>query len=311
MNEYRKKVEDLEINLNSIIKGKKDVINLIINTILAKGHILLEDIPGVGKTTLAKAIAKSINAKFSRVQFTPDLLPSDILGSAIYNPKEGSFEFKKGAVFCNILLADEINRASPRTQSGLLESMSESQVTVEGLSYPLPSPFFVIATQNPVDFHGTYPLPEAQMDRFAIQLSIGYPSNEEEINILYSQEKNHPLDSIKTVMKFETLLEIQKKIADIKVEKSLAKYMIEIINQTRNNTSIKLGVSPRGSLMFFSMIKARAFLENRDYCLPDDIKKLAIYVLSHRIVLETKAKYSGIKKADVIHDIVSKTPIPK
>lgn len=309
--EHKKTIDNLEVNLNNLIKGKKDVIKLIITSILSKGHILLEDIPGVGKTTLAKGIAKSIDGKFSRIQFTPDLLPSDILGSPIYNPKEGTFDFKEGPVFCNILLADEINRASPRTQSGLLESMSETQVTMEGKSYKLVEPFLVIATQNPVDFHGTYPLPEAQMDRFAIQISMGYPSAEDELNILYSQEKKHPLEEIKPVMSGDNLIEIQKKISGIQVEKSIAQYLIEIITQTRNNPFIKLGVSPRGTLMFFSMIKAAAFLDNRDYCIPDDVKNLATSVLSHRIILETKAKYAGTKKQDLINDIVSKVSVPR
>lgn len=309
--EDKKIVDALEINLNELIKGKKDVIKLIITSILSRGHILLEDIPGVGKTTLAKGIAKSIDGKFSRIQFTPDLLPSDILGSPIYNPKEGTFEFKAGPVFCNILLADEINRASPRTQAGLLESMSETQVTMEGKSYKLAEPFLVIATQNPVDFHGTYPLPEAQMDRFAIQISMGYPSPKDELNILYSQEKTNPLETIKTVMAGDKLIEIQKKVSQIQVEKSIAQYLIEIITQTRKNPFIKLGVSPRGTLMLFSMIKASAFLDNRDYCIPDDVKNLASAVLSHRIILETKAKYAGTKKQDLISDIVSKVVVPR
>ncbi|MFN8578943.1 MAG: MoxR family ATPase [Candidatus Sericytochromatia bacterium] len=308
MDEYIKKLED---NLNSVIKGKQEVIRLLIITLLAKGHILLEDIPGVGKTTLSKALAKSISGKFSRIQFTPDLLPTDIIGSPIYNPKEGTFNFKQGAVFSNILLADEINRASPRTQSSLLESMSENQVTVDGISYKLELPFLVIATQNPIEYHGTYPLPEAQMDRFAIQLSLGYPNKEEEFDILYSQRNNHPLNSLQSVLSCQDLINIQEKVNEINVEKSIANYLLEIVHQTRNNNDIKLGVSPRGSITLFSMIRANAYLEGRNYCLPDDVKKLAEYVLSHRIVLETKAKYSGLKKSKVIKDIIDKIPIPR
>lgn len=308
MDEYIKK---LELNLNSVIKGKPEVIRLIIITLLAKGHILLEDIPGVGKTTLAKAIARSIHGKFSRIQFTPDLLPTDIIGSPIYNPKEGTFNFKAGAVFSNILLADEINRASPRTQSSLLESMSENQVTVDGMSYKLELPFLVIATQNPVEYHGTYPLPEAQMDRFAVQLSMGYPSIEEELSILYAQKNSHPLNSLEPVLNCSDLIKIQEKINDINVEKSIADYLLKIVYQTRNHSDIRLGVSPRGSIMFFAMIRSYAYLQGRDYCLPDDVKYLAQYVLSHRIVLETKAKYSGIKKEKVIKDIVDKTTVPR
>lgn len=308
MDEYIKKLEE---NLNFVIKGKPDVIKLIILTLLAKGHILLEDIPGVGKTTLAKAIAKSISGKFSRIQFTPDLLPTDIIGSPIYNPKEGTFNFKQGAVFSNILLADEINRASPRTQSSLLESMSENQVTVDGISYKLELPFLVIATQNPIEYHGTYPLPEAQMDRFSIQISLGYPNKEEELNILYSQRSEHPLNKLEPVLNCQNLINIQENVNKVEVEKSIAQYLLEIIYQTRNNTDIKLGVSPRGSIMFFSMIRAYAYMQGRNYCLPDDVKYLAEYVLSHRIVLETKAKYSGVKKNRLIKDIVNKIPVPR
>lgn len=308
MDEYIKKLEE---NLNFVIKGKPDVIKLIILTLLAKGHILLEDIPGVGKTTLAKAIAKSISGKFSRIQFTPDLLPTDIIGSPIYNPKEGTFNFKQGAVFSNILLADEINRASPRTQSSLLESMSENQVTVDGISYKLELPFLVIATQNPIEYHGTYPLPEAQMDRFSIQISLGYPNKEEELNMLYSQRSEHPLNKLEPVLNCQNLINIQENVNKVEVEKSIAQYLLEIIYQTRNNTDIKLGVSPRGSIMFFSMIRAYAYMQGRNYCLPDDVKYLAEYVLSHRIVLETKAKYSGVKKNRLIKDIVNKIPVPR
>ncbi len=304
-------IEKLIKNLESIIRGKPEIIRLLILTILARGHILLEDIPGVGKTTLAKALAKSINGKFSRIQFTPDLLPTDIVGSPIYNPKEGTFTFKPGPVFTNILLADEINRASPRTQSSLLEAMSEAQVTVEGNSYKLEQPFLVIATQNPIEFHGTYPLPEAQMDRFAVQLSMGYPDKEEELNILYAQERTHPLESLEPVMDGNILCDLQKEVCETKVDKSIARYLLNIVEETRKHPYIKLGVSPRGSLMFFSMIRASAFMNGRDYCIPDDVKSTATFVLSHRIILETKAKYSGIKKQDIISEIVAKIIVPR
>ncbi len=309
--EHYNEIDKLIDNLNIVIKGKSDVLKIIIMTMLAGGHILLEDIPGVGKTTMAKSIAKSINGKFSRIQFTPDLLPTDIIGSPIYNPKEGTFNFRPGPVFTNILLADEINRASPRTQSSLLESMSENQVTVEGISYKLKPPFLVIATQNPIEFHGTYPLPEAQMDRFAVQLSIGYPTKAEELNILFSQKKAHPLESLDSIIDGENLLKIQNYISEIEVEKTVAEYLINIVHQTRNHPDIKLGVSPRGSLTFFAMIRACAFMNKRNYCIPDDVKSLATYVLSHRIILETKAKYSGIKKSDLISEIITKIPVPK
>lgn len=308
MDEY---IKQLEINLNSVIKGKHELIKLIIITLLAKGHILLEDIPGVGKTTLAKVIAKSIQGKFSRIQFTPDLLPTDIIGSPIYNPREGTFNFKAGAVFSNILLADEINRASPRTQSSLLEAMSESQVTVDGISYKLELPFLVIATQNPVEYHGTYPLPEAQMDRFAVQLSMGYPGKEDELEILYSQKNSNPLNDLKHVLSCDNLIAMQEKINEINVEKSVTQYLLNIVEETRNHSSVKLGVSPRGSIVLFNMIRSCAYTKGRNYCLPDDVKYLAEYVLSHRLILETKAKYSGVKKHEIIKEIIAKVPVPR
>ncbi len=304
-------IRQLESNLNSVIKGKAELVKLIIVTLLAKGHILLEDIPGVGKTTLAKAISKSIQGKFSRIQFTPDLLPTDIIGSPIYNPKEGTFNFKAGAIFSNILLADEINRASPRTQSSLLEAMSESQVTVDGTSYKLELPFLVIATQNPIEYHGTYPLPEAQMDRFAVQLSMGYPSKEDELDIIYSQKNSNPLEDLKSVLTCSNLVDIQNQINQVNVEKSVTQYLLNIIEETRKHHLVKLGVSPRGSIVLFNMIRAYAYTNKRNYSIPDDVKYLAEYVLSHRLVLDTKAKYSGVKKSEVIKDIISKVPVPR
>jgi MoxR-like ATPase len=309
--EYYKEIDVLLNNLGSIIRGKPEVLRLMILTLLARGHILLEDIPGVGKTTLAKALAKSISGKFVRIQFTPDLLPTDIVGSPMYNPKEGTFNFKQGPVFANILLADEINRASPRTQSSLLEAMSEAQVTVEGVSYKLEPPFLVIATQNPIEFHGTYPLPEAQMDRFAVQLSMGYPDREEEMNILYAQKNKHPLETLAEVMDGQTLVKIQEKVCEVEVDRSISRYLLTIVEESRKHPHIKLGISPRGSLMFFAMIRASAFMDKRNYCTPDDVKSLASHVLSHRLVLETKAKYSGIKKQEIIAEILSKVIVPK
>jgi MoxR-like ATPase len=309
--EYFNEIDTLLNNLGTIIRGKPETLRLIVLTLLARGHILLEDIPGVGKTTLAKALAKSISGKFSRIQFTPDLLPTDIVGSPMYNPKEGTFNFRAGPVFANILLADEINRASPRTQSSLLEAMSEAQVTVEGVSYKLEAPFLVIATQNPIEFHGTYPLPEAQLDRFAVQLSLGYPDKDEEMNILYAQQKQHPLETLNQVMDGETLVKIQQKICEVEVDRSIASYLLTVIEASRKHPHIKLGISPRGSLILFAMIRAAAFMDKRNYCTPDDVKSLAPYVLSHRLVLETKAKYSGIKKQDIISEIISAVTVPR
>ena len=238
-------------------------------------------------------------------------MPTDIVGSPIYNPKEGSFNFKEGPVFCNILLADEINRASPRTQSSLLEVMSEVQVSAEGITYHLKPPFLVIATQNPIEFHGTYPLPEAQMDRFAVLLSIGYPSKEKEFNILWERKKEHPLEKLGPVMDGEILIRIQNKVAETEVKESLVRYLLDITEETRNHPHVKLGVSPRGSLMCFYLIMASAFMDQRNYCIPDDVKLMAKHSMSHRLVLDTKAKYSGIKKADIIAEILEKVPVPR
>jgi MoxR-like ATPase len=302
--------ERLTENLTRVIKGKPLVIQNILLALFSAGHILIEDVPGVGKTTLAKALSLSIQGNFRRIQFTPDLLPTDILGSSIYNPKEGTFVFHEGPIFTHILLADEINRASPRTQSSLLEAMNERQVTLEGKSYPTPEPFIVIATENPVEFHGTYPLPEAQLDRFAVQLEMGYPCIEDELEILFSQKDVHPLENLKPVIDLETVIIIQKKVRTVRVEKSVALYMLAIADATRKKSELQLGVSPRGTLILFRVSQAMAFMRGRDYVLPDDVKEAAPMVLSHRLILETKAKYSGISKKGIIEDILKNTRVP-
>jgi MoxR-like ATPase len=270
----------------------------------------MEDVPGVGKTTLAKALALSIDASFNRIQFTPDLLPADILGSSIYNPVTGSFDFRKGPIFCNVLLADEINRASPRTQSALLEAMSEQQATIEGFSHRLESPFFIIATENPVEFHGTYPLPEAQLDRFTCLLRLGYPHRAAERKILFSQAKQHPIDQLKPVVNGDVVAQIQESVKNIEVDERIADYIVAIVEQTRQDTRLRLGVSPRGSLSLFRMVQATALLSGRSMVLPDDVQERAVEVLSHRVLLTSKAKYSGIKREDIIADAVSVVPVP-
>ena len=307
---YMEKITSLRHSLAKAIKGKEEAIDLLITALLAGGHTLLEDVPGVGKTTLAKALSKSINASFQRIQFTPDLLPSDITGSPVYNPKSGEFTFKKGPVFTNILLADEINRASPRTQSALLEAMSENQVTVSGDKYSLNPPFLVIATQNPVEFHGTYPLPEAQLDRFAIQFKMDYPSLEAELSMLNSQRTSNPLDEIEPVITCDEIIKLQKKVTDTAVEESVSRYILEIIHKTRSDNRLKLGASPRSSLMILRCAQATDFISNRSYVIPDDIKKIAVPVLAHRIVLNNQALHSGITKAEIITDIISDVKVP-
>ncbi len=311
MNDELLKAKDALIaNLSKVIKGKPGALQNVLLALLSGGHVLIEDVPGVGKTTLAKALSLSVKGTFRRIQFTPDLLPTDILGSSIYNPREGTFHFHEGPIFSHILLADEINRASPRTQSSLLEAMSERQVTLEGTSYPLPDPFIVIATQNPIEFHGTYPLPEAQLDRFSLHLALGYPAMEDELDILTSQREKHPLDDLTSVMTLPTVTDFQKAVKTVKVEKTVALYMLTLVDATRKRSELKLGVSPRGALMLYRVSQAMAFLRNRDYVLPDDVKEAAPMVLAHRLVLETKAKYSGVSKTAIIEEIVANAKIP-
>src|SRR5687767_2865607 len=299
----------LEAQLGKVILGKPEVIRTVLTALLGNGHILMEDVPGVGKTTLAKALARSFSADFTRVQFTPDLLPTDILGSSIYNPRDGSFTFKAGPIFTNILLADEINRASPRTQSALLEAMSERQVSIEGHTYALPSPFLVVATQNPIEFHGTYPLPEAQLDRFGVKINLGYPDIEHEVDILYSQSHHHPLDDLQPIVGAATILELQAAVRAVKVERSLGRYLVDLAHATRAHSSLKMGCSPRGTLALFRITQARAYLAGRDYAVPEDVKAEAIPALAHRLALDTKAKYSGVQKEDVVREILEKVPV--
>ena len=307
---HREPLRRLQENLGLVIRGKAECLEILTIALLAGGSVLMEDVPGVGKTTLAKALAKSVDLSFNRVQFTPDLLPADILGSSIYNPVDGQFKFRPGPIFSHVLLADEINRASPRTQSALLEAMSESQATIEGTRHVLPSPFLVLATENPVEFHGTYPLPEAQLDRFLVLINIGYPDAATELEILYSQQSDRPLDQLRSVLTREELLEMQRQVCEVRVAKNVGRYMVEIVERTRRDPRLRLGVSPRGTLMLFRASQAAAYLHGRDYVLPDDVQSLTGYVLPHRLMLTSQSKYSGATKAEIIRDIVKQVAVP-
>jgi MoxR-like ATPase len=302
-------IASLQQQLGRVILGKNEAIERLIVCLLGGGHVLMEDVPGVGKTTLAKALARSLDADFKRVQFTPDLLPTDILGSSVYNPSDGGFSFKAGPVFTNVLLADEINRASPRTQSALLEAMSERQASIEGTTHPLPSPFLVVATQNPAEFHGTYPLPEAQLDRFAMRIDLGYPTAEHEVDVLFSQAHHHPLDDVVTILDGAAVEELQAMVRAVRVERGIGRYAVALADATRHHPSLKLGCSPRGALLLFRMTQAHAFVAGRDYAIPEDLKAVAIPVLAHRLSLDTKARYSGILKEDVVREVLDRVSV--
>ncbi|WP_257463230.1 AAA family ATPase [Archangium lipolyticum] len=304
-------VSRLADNLERVIRGKREALELVLCSVAAGGHVLLEDVPGTGKTTLAKALALSIGGSFKRVQFTPDLLPTDIVGSSIFNPQEGTFRFREGPLFANVLIADEINRASPRTQSALLEALSEGQVTVDGQSHVLAPPFLCIATQNPVEFHGTYPLPEASLDRFAVQLSLGYLPEGEERTLLMTRSGPPPLEGMKPVCTVAEVTELQRQVQEVKLEESVADYLLRIVQATRGHPSIRLGVSTRGALVYGRMARARALMQGRDYVLPEDLKALGVSVLAHRLVLDTRARYAGADKQALTKDLIGSVPVPR
>jgi MoxR-like ATPase len=304
--------ESIKSNISKVIVGKDEIIELVVVSLLCTGHVLLEYVPGTGKTMMAKCLAKSIDCQFKRIQFTPDLLPTDLTGLNYFNQKESEFKFRQGPIFANIVLADEINRATPRTQASLLECMEERQVTIDGETKSLKNPFFVIATQNPVETHGTFPLPEAQLDRFFMKLNIGYPSDEEGISILDRFQLKSPLSEIKSVAGAQEIVDAQASFPKVKVSHEVKEYIIKIIGKTRNNDKVSVGVSPRGSLAMMKAAQVYAILKGRDYVMPDDIKHLAIPVLSHRLVLNRYALTTIESKfaESVILNILKEVPVP-
>lgn len=304
-------VKRLIENVGRVIVGKAETIRLLIVGLLTNGHILIEDVPGLGKTMLALALAKSISGDFKRIQFTPDLLPSDVTGGFVYSPKTGEFDFKKGPVFTNILLADEINRTTPRTQSALLECMQEYKVTVDGNNFLLPQPFMVIATQNPIEYQGTYPLPEAQIDRFLLKINIGYLSTAEEVKVISAQKLKHPIETLSSTIGLEQVLQLQEEVRNIEVSPSVLEYIVQLVSATRKQKElIKLGASPRASIALMKASSAWALLENRDYVIPDDVAKLVPWVLKHRIILQPKLSITGKTPEDIIAQILKDIPIP-
>ncbi len=297
-------------NVGKVIVGKTHELRLAVTALLCGGHMLIEDVPGVGKTMLARALAVSAGCTFRRIQFTPDLLPSDVTGVSIFNQKTGDFEFREGPIISQIVLADEINRATPKTQSALLEAMEERQVTVDGVTHKLPLPYMVMATQNPIEYEGTFPLPEAQLDRFLIRVNLGYPSLEDEVAVLDLQQHRHPIDEISAVTTAAEILQVQQAVREIYVDPLIKQYIVSLVNTTREHEAVYLGASPRGSLALFRTSQAQALLSGRDFVVPDDAKELAFVTLAHRIIVSPGSRVKGVTAADVVGDCLSRIPVP-
>ena len=310
MEHIRERAEKITNNIEKVIVGKRDQVQVAVISLLCQGHLLIEDVPGVGKTVLARSIARSLGCAFSRIQFTPDMLPSDVTGVSFYNQVNQQFEFRPGPIMAQIVLSDEINRATPKTQAALLEAMEEHQVTVDGVTHILPRPFLVLATQNPIEYEGTFPLPEAQLDRFLLRLELGYPLLNDEINILDRQQFQHPIDTLGQVVNTEELIEAQEEIKKVYVSSAVKKYIVEVVRQTRQHPDVYLGASPRGSLALFRTGQAKAAMVGRDFVLPDDIKELVVPTLSHRLILGPAARLRDLAARQVLQDILAKVPVP-
>lgn len=297
-------------NVERVIVGKHREVQLVLVALLCKGHVLIEDVPGVGKTVLAKSISRSIGCTFRRIQFTPDLLPSDVTGVSVFDQSVNQFEFRPGPVMAQIVLADEINRATPKTQSSLLEAMEEAQVTVDGITRPLPNPFVVLATENPIEYEGTFPLPEAQLDRFLVRLSLGYPGRENEIDVLQRQSQSHPLDALGQVVTVEELIAAQDATKEVHVERLIMEYIVTLVEASRNHDDVYLGASPRGSLALYNTSRAWAALQGRDYVIPDDVKALAESSLAHRLIMSPAARMKNVDSRLVVRELLTATPVP-
>lgn len=310
MNDVQTVADKIVANVEKVIVGKRQPVQLAIIALLCEGHLLIEDVPGTGKTMLAKSVSKSLGCVFRRIQFTPDMLPSDVTGVSVFNQKSREFEFRPGPVMAQIVLTDEINRATPKTQSALLEAMEERQVTVDGVTYPMQRPFLVLATQNPIEYEGTFPLPEAQLDRFMMRISLGYPEGDDEITMLNSQQHTHPITGLEQVVSDEELIQAQKEVKKVYIDDLVKKYIVQLVKTTRKHPDVYLGASPRGSIALYKTGQARAAVLGRDFVTPDDIKALAMETLSHRLIISPSARIKNVDPRAVIQEILDSTPVP-